>query len=159
MKIQLQQDRLPTNLMRPSLVRPLYRSLRVAASVSEVESDSEVSILLTDDSRINELNLAYRGFDKPTDVLSFPQDDPFLLGDVAISLDTAARQAKAASWILSFELALLGVHGFLHLLGYDDEDLEGAQLMETLSRKILTAAGVSLPTTDHPFFRSFQEEA
>ena len=112
-------------------------------------------MLLTDDSRIAELNSEYRGFDKPTDVLSFSQDDPILLGDIVISLDTAERQATASNWPMSSELSLLGAHGFLHLLGHDDEGLEGAQEMETLTRTILTTAGVTLPADDHPFFRSF----
>jgi probable rRNA maturation factor len=113
---------------------------------------------LTDDSGITVLNREFRGFDKPTDVLSFPQDDPLLLGDIAISIETARRQAESASWPLSSELALLGVHGFLHLLGHDDEDLAGARLMETLTREVLTRADVALPVTDHPFFRSFKED-
>jgi probable rRNA maturation factor len=75
-----------------------------------------------------------------------------------ISLDTAGRQAAAANWPLSSEIALLGVHGLLHLLGYDDEDLCGAQKMETLTRDLLTKTGIVLPGDHHPFFRSFLED-
>jgi probable rRNA maturation factor len=89
--------------------------------------------------------------------LSFPQEDPIILGDIVVSIDYASRQAAAASWPLSSEIALLGVHGFLHLMGGDDEDLSDAQQMELETRKILTAAGVTLPGESHPFFRSFEE--
>jgi probable rRNA maturation factor len=76
------------------------------------------------DPTIHALNRQYRGKDKPTDVLSFPLADeiqPFLLGDVAISLDTAARQAQRRGHPLQEELQLLLIHGILHLLGYDHE--------------------------------------
>jgi probable rRNA maturation factor len=158
MKLQLQQDRLPKNLLCPSLLRPLHKALRAAANICEVDAGAETSILLTDDTRITILNRDYRGFDKATDVLSFPQDDPIMLGDIVISLDTAGRQSAAAQWPLSSELALLAVHGFLHLLGHDDEELEGAQEMEVLTRKVLTAASIVLPGDTHPFFRSFLED-
>jgi probable rRNA maturation factor len=76
------------------------------------------------DPTIHALNHQYRGKDKPTDVLSFPLADeiqPFLLGDVVISLDTAARQAQRRHHSLPEELQTLLIHGILHLLGYDHE--------------------------------------
>lgn len=94
--------------------------------------------------------------DKPTDVLSFPQEDPLLLGDIVISVETALAQAEKAHWPLSSELALLGVHGLLHLIGYDDEEEEGAQEMELRTRAVLTAVEISLPDASHPFFQSLQ---
>ena len=100
------------------------------------------------------MNRDYRGLDKPTDVLSFAQDDPALLGDIVISIETATRQADAARWLLGSELALLGVHGFLHLLGYDDETEDGAAEMERLTREVLTAAKIALPESKHPFFQN-----
>ncbi len=100
---------------------------------------------------MQELNARYRGFDKPTDVLSFAQSEnpagaplppslpgqPLLLGDVVISVDTAARQAEAHGVTLEQELALLTVHGLLHLLGYEDETEEGAERMREREREIL----------------------
>jgi probable rRNA maturation factor len=83
-------------------------------------------VLLVGDRAIRRLNRAYLNRDHPTDVLAFPQPrglplpGPHLLGDVVISVDTAARQAKAHGHSLSEELALLLIHGLLHLLGYDD---------------------------------------
>jgi probable rRNA maturation factor len=76
------------------------------------------------DPEIQILNRQYRGKDKPTDVLSFPLADalqPFLLGDVVISVETAARQAQRRGHSLREELQILLVHGILHLLGYDHE--------------------------------------
>jgi probable rRNA maturation factor len=111
----------------------------------------EVSILLTDDATVQELNRKYRGVDKPTDVLSFAQREsrpevPFplnvpasnaLLGDVVISVDTARRQAAQQGIPLEEELALLTVHGILHLLGYDDNTEEGAEKMRRREKEVL----------------------
>jgi len=104
---------------------------------------AEVSVLLTDDPGIHALNREWRGIDRPTDVLSWPQEEaPALsgedaLGDVAISLDTAARQAAARGWALEDEVALLLVHGILHLLGYEDDTEEGAESMRAVETHIL----------------------
>lgn len=73
---------------------------------------------------MHDLNRRYRGKDKPTDVLSFPLADnlqPWLLGDVVISVETAARQAQRRGHTLPDELQTLLIHGILHLLGYDHE--------------------------------------
>ena len=118
-----------------------------------VPDDPEVSILLCDDAFIQSLNAEYRGKDRPTDVLSFAQDDPHLLGDIVISLPTAARQASASGWTLENEVALLGVHGLLHLLGHDDETAEGAWKMQRKTEAVLREISVSVPQAGmHPFF-------
>jgi probable rRNA maturation factor len=117
----------------------------------------EVSVALVDDAAMQTLNKQYRGLDTPTDVLSFAQEvgqtflsdqqeegqtgmsvlpstwltppgQPRLLGDVVISLDTAARQAAGAR-SLDDEVCQLAIHGVLHLLGYDDEVPEAYQTM------------------------------
>lgn len=86
---------------------------------------SEVSILLTDNTQIKELNSQYRGKDKATDVLSFPQDisseleDVRMLGDVIISLEKITEQADDYGVTFDEELYRMLVHGVLHLLGYD----------------------------------------
>lgn len=92
------------------------------------ETECELSLLLTDDVEIQELNRTYRDLDKATDVLSFPQDEDAvnengeaLLGDVVISVETAARQAEEHHLSFNEELILLAIHGILHLLGYDHE--------------------------------------
>jgi len=81
--------------------------------------DRELSVLLTDNATIRELNREYRGLDKPTDVLSFPMDDEYLLGDIVISTEKAASQADEFGVAFDEEMARLLVHGLLHLAGYD----------------------------------------
>ncbi len=131
-------------------IRPIRR---VVARLLETEGSgqAEVSILLTDDATVRELNAAYRRQDKPTDVLSFSlrergsreprigstQPGPPVLGDVVVSLDTAERQAMARSLDLDYEVAHLALHGTLHLLGYDDATEEGLAVMEQKAKMIL----------------------
>jgi probable rRNA maturation factor len=86
---------------------------------------AELSVLLTGDELISELNGSYRRRHRPTDVLAFAMDEslpragPRLLGDVVISLETAGRQAKKAGHPLSREVTTLLAHGLLHLIGHD----------------------------------------
>lgn len=97
----------------------------------------EVSVLLTGDPHIMELNRDYRGIDAPTDVLAFAQLDgedtevvkSNILGDVVISLETAERQAKDETHSFEAEVVLLTVHGVLHLLGYDHQTQNDASIM------------------------------
>lgn len=108
-------------------VRWLKKQGRLILQHLDME-DGELSVLLTDDTEIHELNRQYRDKDRPTDVLSFPQDDDAvnekgarLLGDVVVSVDTAHRQAADHHLSLQEELILLLIHGILHLMGYDHE--------------------------------------
>ena len=87
--------------------------------------ESSVTIAFVSDKRIRELNQQFRGVDKATDVLSFPDEDPGNLGDVAISVETAARQAKDNGLSFDNEVAQLILHGLLHLSGYDHETDNG----------------------------------
>jgi probable rRNA maturation factor len=109
-------------------------SVRVMAG-EQVADGTALGILVTDDDEIRAMNLQFLGIDEPTDVLSFPDEaddfvqgmaDETLLGDIAIALPTAMRQAEAAGHSLDRELAHLLTHGILHLCGYDhvesDED-------------------------------------
>lgn len=110
----------------------------------------ELSVLLTDDSAIAELNRTWRGKDGPTDVLSFPGDcrpSPAtrLLGDIALSIDTLKADAARGGLSVTDHLAHLVVHGILHLTGYDHEsDLEAAA-MEKIEVEILGAMGIADP--------------
>jgi probable rRNA maturation factor len=104
----------------------------------------EVSVYLTDDREVQSLNSQYRGKDTPTDVLSFPMDEsedvqysPVMLGDIVISLDTAARQAYEYFNTLRQEIAFLTVHGMLHLLGYDHESPLDQGLMRKMEKELL----------------------
>jgi probable rRNA maturation factor len=98
------------------------------------------------------LNRTHRGVEGPTDVLAFPLREgpwshlaPELLGDVVISVDTARRQGRQAGTGLRAELALLLVHGILHLLGYDHAGAEERRRMWRKQRTVLLACGVPAP--------------
>ena len=88
------------------------------------KSDSSATIAFVSDKKIRELNRQFRGIDKATDVLSFPSDGPDL-GDIAVSVDTAAAQAKENGLEFDEEIAQLILHGLLHLSGYDHETDNG----------------------------------
>ena len=94
-------------------------------------ANQELSVLLTDDKKIRKLNKKYRGQDRATDVLSFPQNEEeesapnsHLMGDVVISTVTAKRQASQHGLSLEEEIVLLLIHGILHLLGFNHERSE-----------------------------------
>lgn len=102
-------------------------------------NEYEISLLITDDETIKQYNKEYRNMDKATDVLSFPMNDNFMLGDVAISFDTAKKQAEEAEINIDREISFLFIHGLLHLLGYEHEtSMEDEEKMFTLQEKILT---------------------
>ena len=131
----------------------MRRAVRAVLGI-EGAPHAEVSILLTDDEAVRQMNRDYRGQDRPTDVLSFAQRDaggagptvrpgarnPEILGDVVISVDTARRQAAARGASLEDELAHLAAHGTLHLLGYDDETEPAAEAMRRRERLALASA-------------------
>ena len=90
------------------------------------KGDSSATIAFVSDKTIRQLNRQFRGVDKATDVLSFPvDDDESNLGDIAISVDTAAKQAKENGLTFDEEVAQLILHGLLHLCGYDHETDDG----------------------------------
>jgi rRNA maturation RNase YbeY len=107
---------------------------------------STLSVALVDDPAMQELNAQWRGKDRPTDVLAFAQregeaqHDSTLLGDVVISIPTAARQAEKRGHSLDREITELMVHGILHLLGYDHERSPAdARRMYARTRDVLRA--------------------
>jgi probable rRNA maturation factor len=104
-------------------------ALLLAAGLGE----SELSLAVMSDEGIQQLNGHWRDQDKPTDVLSFPQDLPGLLGDLALSLETAEQQASRRGHTLRCELRILLVHGLLHLTGHDHE--AGPQEHEEMARE------------------------
>jgi probable rRNA maturation factor len=110
--------------------------------------ESELSIILTNDSRLHELNLNYLGVDAPTDVLSFPasETDPETgvryIGDILISVPRAQAQAEAAGHPLESEVQLLVVHGVLHLLGHDHAQAEEKAHMWKAQAEILERLGL-----------------
>lgn len=109
---------------------------------------SELSILVVDLDEMAELNLRFRSKEGPTDVLSFPCDDPcvaagpdepILLGDVVIAPSVAEAQALEYGHTVEEEMNLLLVHGVLHLLGYDHIEDEDATVMQARERTLLEA--------------------
>jgi probable rRNA maturation factor len=125
------------------------RAIRAAQGVAGPVAGS-ISVLLTDDAAIRELNRQWRGVDNATNVLAFPAaDSPPVasrhLGDIAISCETAAREARADARPFAHHLAHLAVHGFLHLLGHDHQSDRAAEGMEALERSILARLGIPDP--------------
>jgi probable rRNA maturation factor len=110
-----------------------------------VDRDCEISVVLTDDAHIQVLNRDYRGKNKATNVLSFPQDDPQMLGDIIIAYETIIREAKEQNKIFEHHLMHMLVHGCLHLLGYDHETDSEAEEMEALEIEILSGLSVKNP--------------
>jgi probable rRNA maturation factor len=111
----------------------LRRVLHGAAQALRVEG--EVALVLAGDRLVHRLNKQYRGKDKATDVLSFPGDGAEgSLGDIVISLDTAARNARGLGRTLPQELDVLALHGFLHVLGHDHETDDGT--MDRIERRL-----------------------
>jgi probable rRNA maturation factor len=113
---------------------------------------SEISVVLSDDEHMRELNKHHRNMDKPTNVLSFPAarmkapaGTPRFLGDVVLAFETVEREALEEAKPLENHVTHLVVHGVLHLLGYDHEDEEEAQLMESREREILSRLGIPDP--------------
>jgi len=150
--------------LAPDAARLLRRAARDA--LAEAKSDGwkgsrvghEISFVLTDDKRMRNLNRAYRGKDKPTNVLSFAALDgaqsgskrpkpgmPWLLGDVVLTSGVIAREAKAQRKSVQHHLSHLAVHGVLHLLGYDHEQDRDAEAMEALEIAALAGMGIANP--------------
>ena len=114
--------------------RQRIRKLHVVPWIKRVEkmldvigkADSSVTVAFVSDKKIRELNRLFRRINKATDVLSFPSDSSDgEMGDIAISIETAARQAKQSGLTLDGEIAQLLLHGLLHLSGYDHETDNG----------------------------------
>ena len=119
----------------------------------------ELSVRFTDDAEVKALNAAYRGKDKPTNVLSFPMVEPelidqiaiggegeLLLGDIVLAQGVCAAESGEKRIPIEHHASHLVVHGTLHLLGYDHETGdEDAEAMEAVERKALAALGVADP--------------
>ena len=150
-------------------VRAVEAALRATphAELAESEALVEVSIRLTSDAEVHDLNLRYRGKDKPTNVLSFPMVQPdlletvsqnsddgeLLLGDIVLAYGVCAREAEEKGVTLEAHAAHLIVHGTLHLLGYDHQGSVEAEHMESLERDIMARLGLHDPYhRDEPEF-------
>jgi probable rRNA maturation factor len=166
---------MPTSVLRrapgsPALLPSVVRRIADAMLVELGLEQAELSVLLTNDRQIHALNLQHRDKDRPTDVLAFPLADaserasgapgsasPFpvfagngvrWLGDVVISLDTAARQARGRKRELLPEVRFLLAHGLLHLVGYDHGTALEKRAMDAMTRRLVRAVE-SIPTNPH----------
>ncbi len=118
---------------------------------------SEVSLMLTNDKHMQELNYTYRQKNKPTNVLSFPAfqreelasvsrlQEPVILGDIVLSLETVLKESQEQGKLFLNHFAHLLVHGTLHLMGYDHENDKDAEEMENLEIRILNNLGMANP--------------
>lgn len=159
----------------PTAETVVRRAIAAAGSAARPDAGGEVSVVLTDDAAIRDLNRTWRNIDKPTNVLSFPvqpvpaQDRRLpsqggressaqaasmghpLLGDIVIAYETVAREADGEGKRFCDHLAHLAVHGLLHLLGYDHDSDHAADEMERLETRILAQLDVPDPylTREH----------
>jgi probable rRNA maturation factor len=146
-----------------ALIRAAGRAA-LATACPDLDRQAGLSVLLTDDSELRALNLEWRGKDAPTNVLSFPATvtaagttprpefpgTPLELGDIALAFETCAREATAQAKPLAAHVAHLVVHGVLHLLGYDHERDDEAEIMEALEIRILAGLDIADPYQDAP---------
>lgn len=148
-----------------NLIDLLERILQKAGEAEGID-EGEVALTFVNNERIHELNLEYRGIDRPTDVLSFAMNEagedepeiiyaaaddadeeleevPYMLGDIIISVTRAQEQALEYGHSLERELGFLFVHGFLHLLGYDHQEPEAEAEMMSKQENVLTQVGLT----------------
>jgi probable rRNA maturation factor len=111
------------------------------------ERGSQVSVLLTNDETVRQLNDRFRGKDAATNVLSFPalENPEGFLGDIALAFGVCEREAAEQGKSLAHHLQHLVAHGALHLVGYDHQTDAEAEAMEALEREILSGLGVPDP--------------
>lgn len=143
----------------PDAEAVIHRAINAAAEIAAADvGETELAVMLTDDSGIRTLNSNWRGIDKPTNVLSFPalqptgagapSDAPRMLGDIAIAYETTRKEADEEEKPFDHHLSHLAIHGFLHLIGYDHEKDDDAEAMESLEQEILAQLGIPDPYAD-----------
>ena len=130
----------------PGLMARLTEAAEAARRSARLKGG--VTILLANDKKLKALNHNFRGFDKPTNVLSFPGDSGYA-GDIAIAYGVTSKEAKAAAKNFPDHATHLVVHGMLHLAGYDHERPKDAKIMEPLEVKILERLGIADPYRAH----------
>jgi len=146
---QYEVDVLPEAAIRQEWQSAVRMAAVAALKDQGREPPAGCSILLTDDERLQRLNREFLGDDKPTDVLSFPTGEPApgqasYLGDIAIAVPTAERQARSGGHSVAAELQLLTVHAILHLLGYDHEGAADKVKMWGAQSRILGELGAEI---------------
>jgi probable rRNA maturation factor len=132
----------------------IERAVQTALAHLSVPEDTSLTIAITDDQQVQELNRKFRGVDNPTDVLSFPaghvdpENGTTYLGDVIISYPQAVIQAKSRGHTPECELQLLVVHGTLHLLGHDHAEPAEKASMWAVQAEVLNQLGIRITVMD-----------
>ncbi len=127
----------------------LEQTAQAALTQQAISTDADLTLVLTGDSQVLELNREFLGIDAATDVLSFPagETDPetgrLYLGDILISVPRAESQAQSGGHTLEAELQLLVVHGVLHLLGHDHAGVEEKARMWAAQAEVLEGIGLA----------------
>lgn len=145
------QRRAPKDAPREPSARQLGELFSLAWDMTPVDRRPNPSfldklaadVILKDDQTIAELNAEHMGHEGPTDVLSFPMCEPdpereaFFLGEIIVGYEVADREASSRGLALENEMSRYAIHGFLHLLGYEDDDRTSRREMEALQEAIL----------------------
>jgi probable rRNA maturation factor len=140
-----------TESVNDVVCRAMHQVLEVCKI--DIVAPAEICVVLGNDAEQQCLNKKWRGQDKTTNVLSFPQITPFarpegMLGDVVFARETVAREALEQQKSLADHFTHLVVHGFMHILGYDHETDKEAVQMEGLEIRILARLGIANPYAD-----------
>ena len=154
--IENEQDKIEVTEELTDMIKTVCEAVM---SEEECDFDAEISVTLTDNENIHELNREHRGIDRATDVLSFPMldfdgdeadaeydydEEMVMLGDIVISLERAEEQAEEYNHSFRREVAFLTAHSMLHLLGYDHvDDEEGDRIMREKQDRVLTALNIT----------------
>ena len=156
--IEVEESYAPPEGLREKAVGWLRAASETPARKELPAGPCELALIFAGDGLLSALNAGFRGKHEPTNVLAFPGENedglnwgeggPCHLGDIAISLETASREAAARDRPLEAHLCHLTVHGLLHLLGYDHQNDEDAELMESEERRILAGFGIDDPYAD-----------
>lgn len=134
------------------LVKLLEKVIKKSLEIEGIDNKAEVSVLFVDNNEIKELNKNFRGIDKETDVLSFPQycdlksikdkEQNLILGDIVISLEKSREQALEYGHSFEREVAFLTAHSMFHLLGYDHDNEENTRIMRKKEERVLELLGI-----------------
>lgn len=151
-EIQLEEDRWRPYINQDNIEMMIHKAIEVEGC----NDNFELSLCFMNDKEIQVLNKDYRGKDKPTNVLSFPNEAlsdaiegrSVLLGDIVLSFETIQREAAAQGKKFMDHTTHMIIHGFLHLLGYDHTEAQEAEAMEAQEIKILEALRIANPYED-----------
>jgi probable rRNA maturation factor len=147
--IEIKQKFSDAALLERAARLTLDNSTPIGSGFEFALASADMTIVLTDDAQLHELNREYLGVDAPTDVISFPSDeeDPetgvAYLGDILISIPRAAQQAQAAGHSVEAEAQLLVVHGTLHLLGHDHAEAAEKARMWQAQAEVMSSLGLA----------------